>query len=158
MTDRLGDARRANGARIESQRRAADNTAARRAIGERIESERRGAAVQDDINSLVRPVAARKQLRSVPPLGPLPAKRGRADYKAPPAASTGGGIASPLTEKTIVADGKTVPDRAHYEDMVLLSSDGLFTYIAKPIKTLNFLDADTLPVVIQLAAPPPVAP
>ncbi|MFZ3184960.1 MAG: hypothetical protein WA173_12565, partial [Pseudomonas sp.] len=115
MTDRLGDARRAIGARIENERRSYDNTAARRAIGARIEQERRGGAVQDDLNSLVRPERKRQALPPVAPRGALPAKRGRADYKAP-AAGTGGGIASPLIE--------TADTREYHEGVLLPSTDG----------------------------------
>lgn len=143
MADSLGNARRANGARIEKQRRGADNATARRANGDRIESARKGAAVQDDINALVRPVVARKQLKTVPPLGPLAARRGQADYKAPPAATTGGGIASPLTESGIIA--------REWHATGWPSSDGIWEYPAS--KKISLVDADGVPLVVILAAP-----
>lgn len=160
MADRLGDARRANGARIESERRAigtrieserraADPGAARRANGRRIESERTGAAVQEDINSLVRPTAQRQQLKTVPPLGALPAQRGRADYKAP-AASGSGGIASPLIEQDYAA-------RTFWPDVTVTSTDGLRSFVIKPIKEITQLDAG-LEVVKQQFAEPVVTP
>lgn len=145
MTDRLGDARRANGVRIEKQRRAADNATARRANGERIESIRKGAGVQDDINALVRPVVARKQLRSVPPLGALPAKRGRADYKAPEAA-VGGGIASPLTEQNYA-------EREWYGPKTLKSSDGILTFHVQAIKQVRTTDADGVEIIMVYKEP-----
>lgn len=147
MVDRLGDARRANGARIESQRLAADPGAARRANGDRLESSRRGVTVQDEINSLVRPVAVRKQLKTVPPLGALPAKRGRSDYKAPPAASAGGaGIASPLVEQDYAA-------RTYWPDVTVTSTDGLRSFVIKPIKEITQLDANLKTVKQQFAQP-----
>lgn len=145
MADRLGDARRANGTRIESERRAIGQRmeSERRANGRRIESERTGAAVQEDINSLVRPVAVRKQLAIVPPVGALPLKRGRADYKAPAAAATGVGIASPLTESAIIA--------REWHAAGLPSSDGIWEYPA--LKKLTLSDADGVELVVILAAP-----
>jgi hypothetical protein len=145
MADRLGDARRANGARIESERRAIGTRmeSERRANGRRIESERTGAAVQEDINSLVRPVVVRKQLATVPPVGALPLKRGRADYKAPAAAATGGGIASPLTEPSYAA--------REWWPAGMLSSDGLFVLPA--VKSIDMVDADDAPVTFNYAAP-----
>lgn len=146
-TDRLGDARRAIGTRMERERRAADPGAARRANGARIERERTGAAVQDDINSLVRPVAVRKQLATVPPVGALPAQRGRADYKAPAAASTGGGIASPLTEQSYA-------EREWHAEKTLKSSDGLLSFRVKAIKQLRTTDADDVEVIMIYKEPP----
>lgn len=148
MADRLGDERRANGARIEKERRSYDNGAARRANGDRIARERTGADVQEDINSLVRPVVTRKQLSTVPPLGVLPLKRGRADYKEP-AVTTGGGIASPLTE--VEVDG--VGDRTYWPAMLQETTDGLFSFEVRPIKTWKFLDADGNAVLMNIAQP-----
>jgi hypothetical protein len=155
MADRLGDARRANGARIESERRAIGQRmeSERRANGRRIESERTGAAVQDDINCLVRPVVVRKQLATVPPVGALPLKRGRADYKAPAATATGGGIASPLTEVEVDRAG----DRTYWPAMLQETTDGLFSFEVRPIKTWKFLDADGNAVVLNIAKPATVA-
>jgi hypothetical protein len=146
MADRLGDARRANGVRIEKQRRGADNAAARRANGDRLESSRRGVTVQDEINSLVRPVAVRKQLKTVPPLGALPAKRGRANYKAPATVATGGGIASPLTEPSYAA-------REFHPEKSLKSSDGLFVWEFAAVKKVVMTDANGEPVVQIFAEP-----
>jgi hypothetical protein len=144
MADRLGDARRANGARIESERRAIGQRmeSERRANGRRIESERTGAAVQDDINSLVRPVVVRKQLATVPPVGALPLKRGRADYKAPAAAATGVGIASPLTEGS-------ASTREYYDQQLLPSTDGLVWIRWKSVKKITMTDANSAEVVME---------
>lgn len=145
MPDRLGDARRANGARIERERRSYDNTEARRAIGRRIESERRGAVVQDEINSLVRPTQTRPNLRTIDPVGALPPKRGRSDYTAK-AAATGGGIASPLTETDYAA-------REYHPARMLTSSDGLFVWAFEPIKKIVMNDANAAEVEQIFAVP-----
>lgn len=151
MPDRLGDARRANGARIESERRAIGvrMESERRANGRRIESERTGAAVQDDINSLVRPERKRQALPPVAPRGALPTQRGRADYKAPAAATGGGGIASPLTEVELAGVG----DRTYWPAMLQTTTDGLFSFEVRPIKTWKFLDADGNAVLMNIAQP-----
>jgi hypothetical protein len=152
MPDRLGDARRSSGARIEQQRRGADNTAARRASGRAMESNRTGAAVQEDINRLVRPTAPRQQLKTVPPVGALPPQRGRADYKAPATGAAGGsGIASPLIEQDYTA-------RTYWSDVTVTSTDGLRSFVIKPIKEITQLDASLETVKQQFAQPPAVAP
>lgn len=148
MPDRLGDARRASGSQMEKERRSYDNAGARRAINQRMERDRRGADVQEDINSLVRPVVTRKQLSTVPPLGVLPLKRGRADYKEP-AVTTGGGIASPLTEVEVSGVG----DRTYWPAMLQSTTDGLFSFEVRPIKTWKFLDADGNAVLLNIAKP-----
>lgn len=145
MPDRLGDARRANGARIERERRSYDNTEARRAIGRRIESARRGAVVQEEINSLVRPTQTRPSLRTIDPVGALPPKRGRSDYTAK-AAATGGGIASPLTETDYAA-------REFHLAQSLASSDGLFVWEFAAVKKVVMTDANGAEVVQIFAAP-----
>ena len=145
MADRLGDERRANGARIESERRAIGTRieSERRAIGRRIESERTGAAVQEDINSLVRPVVVRKQLATVPSIGALPLKRGRADYKAPAASSSGSGVAWPLTEADFT--------KREYWPGGAMTSDGIFMIPA--IKKIELTDADGAVSSVYLADP-----
>jgi hypothetical protein len=144
MADRLDAERRAIGERMERERRAADPGAAMRANGLRLERERTGAAVQKDINSLVRPTAQRQQLKTVPPLGALPAQRGRADYKAPAAASGGG--AWPITEASYL-------DRTYWPPRDLISSDGLIRIDVTPIKSIKFIDADGVAAVMEFAQP-----
>ncbi|GLK88324.1 hypothetical protein [Pseudomonas turukhanskensis] len=147
----LGDARRASGRANEANRRAigTTNESERRAIGRQNEADRRGTEVVDEINSLVSPLPTKATLRAVPPVGPTAAKRGTGTYKAP-ASGTGGGIASPVTEKTKVVDGKTVPDRVYYA-AGFTSSDGLF--ILPAIKTQNMADANGADVVFEFADP-----
>jgi hypothetical protein len=91
-------------------------------------------------------VVVRKQLATVPPVGALPLKRGRADYKAPAAAATGGGIASPLTEPSYAA-------REFHPVQTLTSSDGLFVWELEPIKKIVMTDANDEPVVQIFAVP-----
>jgi hypothetical protein len=140
----LGDSRRASGAANEAARRAigTNNEAARRAIDARMQAERRGESVADDLNRLVRTQPARKTLRPVQPVGAIPAASSRADYK-PPAASTGGGIASPVTE----------PDFSvrEYWPSGLVSSDGLFVLPA--IKKVVAADANGAEVIFEYASP-----
>ncbi len=147
----LGDERRAIGRRNESERRAigTNNESERRAIGRNNEAERRGTETVDEINRLVKPPTTRPTLRPVQPVGADPAKRGTGTYK-PSAASSAGGIASPVTEKTKVVDSKTVPDRDYYAGG-FTSSDGLF--ILPAIKTQNMTDANGAEVVFEFADP-----
>ena len=148
----LGDERRAIGRANAAERQAIgyNNAADRRAIQDRNTAERRGSSVQDDINSLIRPEKQSAQLRTVEPRGSLPATRGSAPYVAPKTSSGAGGIASPVTEKTKVVSGQTVPDR-EYWPTGLTSSDGLFVLPA--IKTQNMADANGADVVFQFANP-----
>lgn len=146
----LGDERRATGQAIVNERRSYNDPAERRAIQTRNTAERRGSSIQDDLNSLVRPEKQAAQLRTVEPRGSLPATRGSAPYVAPKTSSAAGGIASPVTEKTKIVSGQTVPDR-EYWPAGLTSSDGLFVLPA--IKTQNMTDANGAEVVFQFANP-----
>ncbi|PJI49761.1 MAG: hypothetical protein CTR55_10500 [Pseudomonas sp.] len=73
-----------------------------------------------------------RQLKTLEPRGALAAQRGRADYQEPAAASTGGGIASPLTETS----------RETWDTQYLYSSDGVYVMELKPIKSVTFEDAN----------------
>lgn len=147
----LGDARRASGKAMEAARRAigTSNEAERRGIGAAMEASRRGTTV-DDINAVVAPPRVNKALPEVQARGGVPAASGTGEFKPRPATNTGGGIASPLTEKTRSVDGKTVPDREYYAGG-LTSSDGLF--ILPAIKTTNMTDANGAAVQFQYADP-----
>ncbi|MFZ3182918.1 MAG: hypothetical protein WA173_02075, partial [Pseudomonas sp.] len=70
----------------------------------------------------------------------LPAKRGRADYKAP-AAGTGGGIASPLIE--------TAGTREFHEGVLLPSTDGLAWVLWRSVKKVTMTDANEATVVME---------
>ena len=101
-----------------------------------------------DLNTLETRQRRDADLPILEPVGPRPATRGRGEF-VPPVAATGG-IASPLTEKTKVVSGTTVPD-ADFWPSGYPSSDGLFVLPA--IKTRRFLDADGADVQIDYANP-----
>ena len=100
----------------------------------------------DTLNALMQP-RQRKELKPLEPRGDLPGKRVSVAY-VPKA--LGGGIASPLTEKTKVVGGQTVPDNALWPQGHT-SSDGLFVLPAW--KTQNFTDANGDDVVFEFADP-----
>lgn len=109
---------------------------------------RRGQATVDDINSLVKLPTTKPKLAPIEPRGGLAAKQGRGDYQEPEA-STGGGIASPLTE----ADYDT---REYWAEKTITSSDGLLSFRIKPIKKIIQADANAAEVVQLFADPNPV--
>ncbi|MDF3931402.1 hypothetical protein [Pseudomonas citronellolis] len=88
----------------------------------------------------------RKQLKTLEPRGALEEKRGRADYVEPAAAAASGGIASPLTESSFL-------DREYWADKVITSTDGLFSFKIKPIKSIHQVDANNAEVIQQFAQP-----
>lgn len=65
---------------------------------------------------------------------------------AGPAASTGGGIASPLTETNY-------SDRTYWTDVNITSTDGFITFVHSPIKQMSFTDANGDNVVIDYKSP-----
>lgn len=138
----LGDERRASGRAMEANRRAIDG--AMRAA--------RQSTFKRDLNALESGTTARRSgaLRSVEPRGGVPSSTARVDYTPPANTGGGGGIASPLTEKTKVVAGKTVPDNelwpAGYP-----SSDGLFVLPAW--KTVKLTDANGAEVIFEYANP-----
>lgn len=135
-----------------SNTRAATGADERRAIGKRIEAERRGESVVEDLNRLITPARQRRTLRSVPTVGSLPVTRGRGNY-TPPAAGTGGGIASPLTEVE-TAEGSGVSLREYYEDVtVFYSTDYLMAVELQPLKQLHMTDANGDPVALKFQKP-----
>ena len=140
---------------LESDRRSIGQqlTASRAAISASMQASR-ASTFKRDLNSLESDSRKVVSLSTVEAKGSRPATRGVSVY-VPPASTGGGGggIASPLTEQTTVDDGNTVPARAYYAEESLISSDGLFTYVIKPIKTLNFKDTNDDDAVFNLAAP-----
>lgn len=141
--------RRASGTAMEQARRQSgiNMEQSRRAAGAAMIAERTGSSIVEDLNALAPPPAQRKTLPPIGTVGGVPPKRGRAVW-TPPATSSGGGIASPLTEMTVTPGG--APNR-EYWPAGLTSSDGLFVLPA--IKTLNLLDANGAEVKIELANP-----
>ena len=105
-----------------------------------------GATMVDDLRALTTGAKpARKQLKALDPIGALAAKRGRADYTEPDAPSSTG-IASPLSEPDFTA-------REFWPEKVITSTDGLFSFKIKPIKSLRQLDANNAEVIQQFAEP-----
>ena len=145
-------ARRANGARIESERRAngVRIESERRAIGTNNEAARRGvtaSSLKRDLNSLETGARRTSQLRTIESRGARPATKGRADWtqdKEP--ATGGGGIASPLTEASYAA-------REFHPAQALSTSDGLFVWEFEPLKKVVMTDANDAPVVQIFAEP-----
>jgi hypothetical protein len=123
----------------------------RQAIGQTMTAERQaiGQRIRDDLNRSLMPERKQKLLPELPAKGALGVQVGVGAWKGCGAAAGGGGIASPLTEKTVTVDGKTVPDREYWPG--LTSSDGLF--ILPAIKTLNLTGANGAEVIVELASP-----
>ena len=102
----------------------------------------------DDLNRVVtHPPKPPERLAPAGSPGALP---GRGTGK-PGDGNGGSGIASPLTEPDYAA-------RQYHPDLILTSSDGVFTIEVQPLAVLVLRDALGLPVRIQYAAPPPPAP
>lgn len=98
-----------------------------------------------DLNRVVtHPPKPPERLAPVGSPGTLP---GRGTGK-PSTAGTGTGIASPLTEPDYTL-------REHHPDVVLTSSDGVFTLEVQPLAAIELVDANGTPVRIEYAAPPP---
>lgn len=144
--------RRASGAAMEASRRnsGAAMESSRRAGGDAMIERRTGKSTADDINALVNPTRQRKTLRSVDPVGALPARRGSGTYQAPASSGgTGSGIASPLVEKTKPVEGKQVPDRDYYDPVLLPTTDGLAWVKWRSVKTVRMIDANGEDVVME---------
>lgn len=154
------DLRRGIGRANEAARRniGKSNEASRRQIGQDMVERRTGQSQADDINAIVNVPRPRKTLRTVEPRGPLLGQAGTGTYVAPPAGSPGGGIASPLTEKTkTVQDGdgsdKVVPDRDYWPTTYFSTSDGLLLFEFRPTQVWRLTDADGGDVEINVARP-----
>ncbi|MGE8501692.1 MAG: hypothetical protein ACN6P1_05580 [Pseudomonas sp.] len=126
--------------------------ASRRATGEAMVSRRTGRDEVDDLNAVITQPRQRTTLRSVEPRGGVPAQVGRGNYTAPPAA-TGGGIASPLTEKTRTESGVVVPDRDYHPLTRFSTTDGLLMFAYTPTSVWRLKDADDNGAVINIARP-----
>lgn len=145
--------RKASGAAIKNGR-ISTSQEDRRNLGASLERQRRGTTLKQDLNSLETPRRASQTLAPRQATGGRPATRGVGtwDPNKPPAGG-GGGVASPLAEQTKVVGADTVPDRDYWPDLVLTSSDGIFTYEVPPVKTLKLKDANDADVIVNLAQP-----
>jgi len=152
----LADQRRATRDSITASRQATGE-AERKATGKRLEAERRGTAVVEDLNRLVQQPAPRRTLRPVAPLGALPQTTGRGNYTPPPTPGPGGGIASPLEEKTKEVGGQQVADGREYHatGQVFETTDGIFGFIVRPLKKTVMVDANGIEHPFGYAMPDP---
>lgn len=148
--------RRAIGQTNQDARRALGqaNQDARRQLGRDMIERRTGQQQVQDINAVVKPPRQQRTLQRQEPRGGLSGSVGTGTYTPPPAAS-GGGIASPLTEKTKVVqdeegNSKAVPDRDYYAGG-FTSSDGLFVLPA--ISMQRMTDANGAEVQFIFANP-----
>jgi hypothetical protein len=99
------------------------------------------------LNALVdQPPAGRRTLDPAPDATPIPAQLGVGKPGSGGGGSSGG-IASPLTEQGYTS-------RDYYAPKIYYSTDGLFSFQAKPIKALKFNDASGAPVQFNFAQPP----
>ncbi|MDU9415577.1 hypothetical protein [Pseudomonas sp. zfem005] len=108
-------------------------------------SSSRASSLKRDLNSLETSRRRTQELNTLERKGLRPATRGRGVWVEP--AKTGGtgeGVAWPLTEQTKVEGLATVPDRTYYADLVITSSEGIFTWEIPPVHVLKFKDADNV--------------
>lgn len=117
----------------------------RRASGVAIEAERRGSGNQiaSDLSRLGGVTRKQTALSLLSPRGTLDAKKGVGMWDPANVPTTGGGIASPLSETDFTA--------REYWPVGQLSSDGLFNFPA--LKTLKMTDNDGAEVILNFAQP-----
>lgn len=108
--------------------------------------------IQDDVNRLYRVGAKRIVLNDIPQRPAIGQVIGVG--KPTKITGTGGGaIASPLTETTVAFGANTVPERTYYAERTIISTDGLFSFKVKDIKSQKFKDANDAEVVLNFADP-----
>lgn len=73
----------------------------------------------------------------------IPGQTGLAPVIRP---SSGGSISSPLTETDYL-------DRTFYDPQTITSTDGVFTFVWKPIRVVKFLDGADNPLVMEYKEP-----
>lgn len=139
------DARRASGRAMVEERNAIGRSIGdgRRASGQANIDARRasGKALRDDMRALAEDSPEKLKLPDIAPRGSMPSQRSVANFVMP-IGSSGGGIASPLTEP--------LQSAREYHAEGTRSSDGLFFIPA--IKKLVMRDANDAEVIFQYAA------
>lgn len=104
-----------------------------------------GKDLTEALRALTEQAAARR-----PPPAPVMKARGAAGISRgsalPNSDAATSGIASPLVETAYA-------DRTFHTNTTITSSDGLFTLIIKPVKTIKFKDAASRDVTIEFKAP-----
>ncbi len=76
------------------------------------------------------------------PTSAIPARSGSSG----PVTGPGSGISGPLTETSYSA-------RTYWADVTITSTDGIFTMVEKPIKSISFADALSNSLVMNYAQP-----
>lgn len=125
------------------------NEQKRQQSGRNMEESRRasGRKMRDDMRALAENNRLERTLPVLPVRGKQPAKRGSAVWQGgAPSASTGGGIASPLTEPDYAA-------RTYHASSSFLSGEFLMAMEIKPVKDIVMTDADSQPVTLTFAEP-----
>lgn len=102
--------------------------------------------LKTDLNRLQDAERKARKLRPVEPRGAREATAGRGTFTPPAALGVGGGIASPLVENSYL-------ERTYWSDKVITSTDGVFSFKIKPIRSITQLDANDAEVVQQFAQP-----
>lgn len=118
----------------------------RRAIAGGITAARKSQQLVSDLQSLESQRRKIGELNELERKGARPAQAGRAVYKAPVSSNTGGGVASPLIEESYL-------ERTYWDEKVITSTDGLFSFKIKPIKAIRQVDANDAEVIQQFAEP-----
>jgi hypothetical protein len=108
-------------------------------------------SIQDDVAKLAKTGAKRIVLADINSRPSIAAVVGVG--KLSTNSGGGGAIASPLTETTVVIGPNTVPERTYYAERTLTSTDGLFTFKVKDIKSQKFTDANDAEVILNFADP-----
>lgn len=116
--------------------RTSNAAAERQAIHDNMVARRTGRGVQRDLNSLESSKRKSGELKGVEPRGARPATRSAGEARVEPARTTGGGIASPLTEIS----------RTRHPERVVWSADGLVPLIVKRTATITMKDANNFNV------------
>ncbi|OQR35920.1 hypothetical protein BWR15_06220 [Pseudomonas sp. T] len=125
-----------------------DSTANRRATGRVNEASRRasGRSIMSDLRALQEANSRERTLSALPARGSQASTRGTGTWSESRMPSTGGGIDSPLTEQDFTA-------RTYWPDKVIQSTDGVFSFKIKPIKSIRQVDANGAEVIQQFAQP-----
>lgn len=88
-----------------------------------------------------------KKLNPATPAPSIPARSGSSGPITSPAASSGGGVASPLTEALY-------SERTFWSERTTTTPDGMFTLAWTPLKSIRFLDANSAEVVLNFKDAP----
>ena len=103
-------------------------------------------AMRDDMRALTVNERQQQELAPIIKRGAMLAQRGRGDFSGSDMnQSSGGGIASPLTESP--------GTRTFYNQAVVVPTNGYYAYSVRAVKKLTMTDADNNSVEINLAEP-----